>query len=173
MVTEYLYYGKGTEYEVVQFLSTLDLNIESQMATHEQMAIVVRYHTPFLINNKYRFILLFTLWRNIVFTQYIRSIHFLSICTRFILPLGKLVCSEFIVMFPLLLDPLGKALLDEASLNDSIICVPPDIPSNSLSLFHYTAMNSFDNLNPNQVTPLDNIIVQDIFFMELSLKIVL
>ena len=35
MVTEYLYYGEGTEYEVVQFLSTLDLNIESQMATHE------------------------------------------------------------------------------------------------------------------------------------------
>ena len=45
MVAEY---GKGTEYEVVQLLAALDLDIESKPTTHGQMTAVIHYHTIIL-----------------------------------------------------------------------------------------------------------------------------
>ena len=48
MVAEYLHCGEGNEYEVIQLLAALDLDMESKPSTHDQMTAVIRYRTPFL-----------------------------------------------------------------------------------------------------------------------------
>jgi len=80
------------------------------------------------------------------------------------LPLGQLICSELNLTFPLLLDLPGKWLSDGVYLPASNLCVPPGIPSNLISLVHYTAIDGFAHSTPNHATPSDNIMVQDKFW---------
>ena len=46
MVAEYLQYSPNTDYNVVQLIDTLDLNISQQPNTHRQIIAVIRHHTP-------------------------------------------------------------------------------------------------------------------------------
>ena len=46
MVAEYLQYGPNTDYNIVQLIDTLDLNISQQPNTHGQIIAVIRHHTP-------------------------------------------------------------------------------------------------------------------------------
>ena len=48
------------------------------------------------------------------------------------------------------------------------MCDPPSVPSILTSLVHYTSMDDFDNLNLNQSTPLENIMVQTVVSRNLS-----
>ena len=64
MVAECQQCGEGTEYEVVQLLAALDLDMESRNYTHGQMTAFIRYHQKKL-KKKYSLILSFTLGNDI------------------------------------------------------------------------------------------------------------
>ena len=65
MVAEYIQCDINTEYDVVQPLATLDLNITLQANTHGQMIVVILYHISYLFDNKFSLILSFSLGDNI------------------------------------------------------------------------------------------------------------
>ena len=52
MVAEYLQCGEGTEYDIMQLLAALNLNVDSTPTTHGQMTTVIWYHKSFFVNNK-------------------------------------------------------------------------------------------------------------------------
>ena len=47
LIAKFLQCREDTEYDVVQLIITLDLELESRPSTHGQMKAVIRYHTPF------------------------------------------------------------------------------------------------------------------------------
>ena len=61
MVAEYIECGPNTEYDVVQISAALDMNGTNQHVDHGSMTAVIRYKTPYLINNTIPFILSFAL----------------------------------------------------------------------------------------------------------------
>ena len=64
-MAEYIECGAGTEYDVVQFLATLDLKGTHQPVDYVSMTIVIRYQTPYLINNTSPLILPFSLGKDV------------------------------------------------------------------------------------------------------------
>ena len=51
MVAEYIECGPNTEYDLVQILTAFDLKETNHPDDHGSMAAVIRYKTPYLINN--------------------------------------------------------------------------------------------------------------------------
>ena len=52
MVGEFIQYGDGTGYNVVQLLAALDLDSSHQPLDHGKMTAVIRYKTPYLVNKR-------------------------------------------------------------------------------------------------------------------------
>ena len=61
MVAEFLECGKNTNYDVVQLLATFDLNLGQLPNKHGQMTAVIRYYTPYVVNDTDPLILSFAL----------------------------------------------------------------------------------------------------------------
>ena len=56
MMGEFLLYGVSTDYDIVQLLAALDLDIIQQPSNYGKMNTIIRYRIPYLI---YLFILLY------------------------------------------------------------------------------------------------------------------
>ena len=61
MVADFLQCGENTNYDVVQLFAVLGLNLGQLPNNHGQMTAIIRYHTPYLVNNKDPLILSFAL----------------------------------------------------------------------------------------------------------------
>ena len=72
------------------------------------MIVVIRYHTPFLINKQDSLILSFALGKDVALRSVLGLPFLLAMDATLNLPLGKLVCFELNFTFPLHLDPPGK-----------------------------------------------------------------
>ena len=78
MVTVYLQCGVNTNFDVVQFLAALDVNLTQQPNDHDQMTAVIRYYAPYWVNNKGILILLFALGDDIYLCTVLRLYNLLS-----------------------------------------------------------------------------------------------
>ena len=130
MVTEFLQCGKNTNYDVVQLLTTLDFDLGHLPSNHSQMTAVIRYHIPYLVNNKDPLILSFVLGNDMSLRSVLGRSTLLSMGTTIDLSRGTLSCSELNFNFPLILDPPGKGFPDGVSLDISTNFVPPGVRSN-------------------------------------------
>ena len=61
IVAEFLQCEPNTDIDVVPLLAALDLEPSHLSSTHGQITAVIRYHTPYLVNNKDPLILSFAL----------------------------------------------------------------------------------------------------------------
>ena len=127
------------------------------------MIAVIRYHTPYLVNNMDPLVLSLASENDISLLSVLGLPTLLSMGTTIDLSRGTLSCSELNFNFPLFLDPPGKGLPDGVSLNISTNFVPPGVRSNLLAQLQYAAM---DGARPavGYSTPSDNIVVTDNFF---------
>ena len=107
MVTEFLQYGKNTNYDVVQLLAALDFDLGHLPSNHGQMTAVIRYHIPYLVNNKDPLILLFALGNDMCLCSVLELPHPMSMCVTIDLSRDTLSCSELNYNFPLIFGPLG------------------------------------------------------------------
>ena len=160
MVAEFLQCGKNTNCDVVQLLATLDLNLGQLPNNHGQMTAVIRYYTPYLVNNKDPLILSFALGNDMCLCSVLGLPTPLSMGVTIDLLLDTLSCSELNYNFQLIFDPPGKGLPDGVSLDTSTIFVPPGVRSNLSTHLQYTAM---DGVRPTiyDSNPFDNIVVTD------------
>ena len=101
MVAEYMQCDINTEYDVVQPLATLDLNITLQANTHGQMIVVILYHISYLFDNKFSLILSFSLGDNISLRIVFGLPTLLTMGVTINLQQGTLACSEFQHIFVL------------------------------------------------------------------------
>ena len=147
---EYMKCGPNTEYDVVQLLASLDLNVVYQPNTHGQMVAVVRYHTPYLVNDKDPLILSFVFGDNIYLRIILDLPTLLAMGAMIDLHHGTLACSERQHTFG-----------NETSLDDSKPIVPPGVHSNifsATSSLQFIAMDCFD-FPVCQATLSNNIVV--------------
>ena len=127
------------------------------------MIAVIRYHTPYLVNNMDPLVLSLASENDISLLSVLGLPNLLSMGTIIDLSRGTLSCSELNFNFPLFLDPPGKGLPDGVSLNISTNFVPPGVRSILLAQLQYAAM---DGARPavGYSIPSDNIVVTDDFF---------
>ena len=131
MIAEYLQCGKDTNYDVVQFISALDPHVSSQLNTQGQMTDIIRYHTPYLVNDMEPLIISFSLGDEIFLRTVSVLLTHLSMGVTIDLQCGTLSCSQLSFYFDLFLDPPGKGLYDGISLdNTTSIFTPPGVTSN-------------------------------------------
>ena len=76
------------------------------------MTTVIRYYTPYLVNNKDPLFLSFALGTDMALRILLRLPTLLSMGATIDLSRGTLSCSELNSNFPLILDPPGKGLPD-------------------------------------------------------------
>lgn len=65
MVGRFTQYSANTGYNVVQLLNNLDLESSQHQLDHGKMNAVIRYRTPYLINNRDPLLISFSLGDNI------------------------------------------------------------------------------------------------------------
>ena len=127
------------------------------------MTVVIRYHTPFLINKQDSLILSFALGKDVALRSILGLPFLLAMGATLNLPLGKLVCFELNFTFPLILDTPGKDF-PERVFSDSKRLIPYRIPSNLNALIQYTTMDGDPASTTSKATPSDDIVVHDSFF---------
>ena len=74
MISEYIEYDPGTEYDIVQLLVALELKESHQPIYHDWMTTVIQYNTPYIINNTSPLIIFFAIGTNVAIHS-IFSIH--------------------------------------------------------------------------------------------------
>ena len=94
MVTKYLECGANTEYDVVQLFAVLDLKGTHQPIDHGSMNLVIRYRTPYLINNTSLLIISFALGNDVVLRSILGIPCLLVMSVVVDLVQGQVVCSE-------------------------------------------------------------------------------
>ena len=94
------------------------------------MIAVIRYHTPYLVNNKDPLILSFALGTDMALHSVLGLPTLLSMGTTIDLSRDTLSCSELNFNFPLIIDPPGKSLPGGVSFNNSPTFIPPGIRTN-------------------------------------------
>ena len=94
------------------------------------MTTVIRYRTPYLLNNTSPLILSFALGRDVALCSVLGIPCLLAIGAVVVLVKGQLRCSELNQEFILRLDPSGKGLSDGTEFDSSNTSVPADVPSN-------------------------------------------
>ena len=166
MVAEYLECGDGTEYDVVQLLAALDLKGTHQPVNHGSMTAVIRYRTPYLINNTSPLILSFALGKDVALRSVLGIPCLLAMGAIVDLVKGQLRCSELNQEFMLQLDPPGKGLPDGTQFDSSNTSVPAGVSSNVPSLASTLQYTSSDGI----ITPViqnnvsNNLVVTDTSF---------
>ena len=166
MVAEYLECGDGTEYDVVQLLAALDLKGTHQPVHHGSMTAVIRYRTPYLINNTSPLILSFALGKDVALRSVLGIPCLLAMGAVVDLVKGQLGCSELNQEFMLQLDPPGKGLPDGTQFDSSNSSVPAGVSSNVPSLASTLQYTSSDGI----ITPViqntfsNNLVVTDTSF---------
>ena len=70
MVGEFVQCGGKSDYDVVKLLAALDLDMIQQPVEHGNMTVVIKYHTPYLVNKRDPLFLSFTLGND----EYIRCV---------------------------------------------------------------------------------------------------
>ena len=163
MVADFLQRGDNTDFDVVQLLAALDIDSIHFPSNHGQMIAVIRYHTPYLVNNKDPLILSFVLGTDMPLRSVLGLSTLLSMSTTIDLSRDTLSCSKLNFSFPLILDPPGKCLTDGVSFNNSPNFIQPGVRTNLLAQLQYTSMDGVRPATSNS-TPSDNIEVTDIFF---------
>ena len=83
------------------------------------MIAVIRYHTPYIVNGKYTLILLFAVDDDTLLRSVLGLPTLLAMNTMIALQRGILACSEHQHTFVIQLDPLGKGLPYDVSLDAS------------------------------------------------------
>ena len=83
------------------------------------MIAVIRYHTPYIVNGKYTLILLFAVDDNTLLRSVLGLPTLLAMNTMIALQRGILACSEHQHTFFIQLDPPGKGLPYDVSLDAS------------------------------------------------------
>ena len=127
------------------------------------MIAVIRYHTPYLVNNMDPLVLSLASENDISLLSVLGLPTLLSMGTTIDLSRGTLSCSELNFNFPLFLDPPGKGLPDGVSLDISTNFVPLGDCFNLSAQLQYTAM---DGVRPaaDYSKLSDIIVVTDKFF---------
>ena len=162
MVAEFLQCGNNTNYNAVQLLAALDLNLGQLPNNHGQMTALIRYHTLYLVNNKDPLILSFALENDMSLCSVLGFSTRLSMGVTIDVSRGTLSCSELNFNFPLILDPPGTRLPDGVLLDTSTNFVSPGFCSSLSTHLQYTAMDDVRSTICDS-TPYDNIVVTDNF----------
>ena len=164
MVGEFIQYGDGTGYDVVQVLATLDLDSSHQPLDHGKMTTVIRYKTPYFINKRDPLFLSFALENDVSLRCVLGLPTLLALSGLINLVKGEFICSEIGHTFPLTLDPPDKELPEGIVFDNSTPIIPQGASTNvkpNPSLLHYT---SAEGHTVSAQTYSDNIIVDDKFF---------
>ena len=82
------------------------------------MTAIIRYHTPYLVNNKNPLLLSFALRTDVDLHSVLGLPTLLSMGTTIDLLRDTLSCSELNFNFPLIVDPPGKGLPGSVSFNN-------------------------------------------------------
>ena len=72
MIGEYIQCGANTGYDVVQLMAALGLDTKKQPLDHGKMTIVIRYRTPYLVNNQDSLFFSFALGNDVSFRCVVR-----------------------------------------------------------------------------------------------------
>ena len=148
MAAKYIECGPNTEYDVVKILAALDLKGTNPPIDHGNMTAVIRYKTPYLVNNTDPLFLSFALGTDAALRSVFSISCLLAMGAVVDLVQGKLVCKELNREFSLQLDPPGKGLPDGAHYDSFSNVVPEGISSNILTknvypynILHLTAQS--------------------------------
>ena len=157
MIVDFLQCGENTNYDVVQLLAVLDLNLGQLPNNHVQMTAIIRYHTPYLVDNKDPLVLSFALGHDMSLRSVLGLSTLLSLGVTIDLSRGTLSYSELNFNFPLVLDPHGKGIPDGVSFGTSTNFVPPGVRSNLYARLLYTAIDGARSTGCDS-NPSDNIV---------------
>ena len=150
MVAEYLECGAGTKYDVGQLLAVLDLKGTNHPVNPGSMTVVIRYRTPYFINNTSPLILSFALGKDVALRSVLGIPCLLVMCAVVDLVKGQLRCSELNQEFMLQLDPPDKGLPDGTEFDSSNTLVHDGVPYNVPSLASILQYTSSDGI----ITPV-------------------
>ena len=111
MVDEFIQCGDGTRYDVVQLLAALYLDSSHQPLDHGKMTAVIRYRTPYFINNRDSLFICFALGNDISLRCVLGLPNLLVLGGLINLVKGEFIRSDIGPTFPLTLDPPDKGYL--------------------------------------------------------------
>ena len=117
------------------------------------MTTVIRYYTPYLVNNKDPLFLSFALGTDMALRSLLGLPTLLSMGATIDLSRGTLSCSGLNANFPLILDPPDKGLPDGVSLTTLPHIVPPGVRTNLTAQLQYTAMDGVRPTIANSTLP--------------------
>ena len=145
----------------------MDLKGTSHPADDGRMTAVIRYKTPYLINNTDLIIVSFALGTDVALRSVLGIPCLLVMGAVVDLVNGQFVCKELNSAFPLQIDPPGKDFPEGAIYDSFSNPVPDDISKQLLtkecSALHYTVSNG--TIDPvSQATYSSNIVVNDCSF---------
>ena len=113
------------------------------------MTAVIRYRTPYIINNIYPLILSFALGNDVELRSVLDILFNLAMGVVVDWVNGQLVCSELDQVFMLQLDPSGKELLDGATYDTFLLlCLTASL------LMYYPYSRPFNILPSMKELPL-------------------
>ena len=110
MVGEFIQCGDGTGYNVFQLLVALDLDSSHQPLDYGKMTAVIRYRTPYFINNRDPLFIYFALGNDVSLRCVLGLPTCLALGGLINLVKGEFICSEIGRTIPLTLDPPDKGL---------------------------------------------------------------
>ena len=102
MMKDYLYYDKGTAYDVVHILAVLDFKDTNQVVDYSKTTAVIRYKTPYIVEGCGPYILSFALEHDVNLRCVLGLPTFLSIGAAFNLLSWERYCTKINRNFPLL-----------------------------------------------------------------------
>ena len=108
---------------MVQLRAALHLKGTHKPVDYGSMTVVIRYWTPYLINNTSSLIIYFTLGNDVSLRSVLGILCPLAMCVGVDLVQGQLICSELNQWFILQLDPPGKILPDGANFDTTFTTV--------------------------------------------------
>ena len=147
-------------------MTVLDLDTTKQPLDHGKMTAVIRYRTPYLVNNQDSLFVSFALGDDISLRCVVGLPTLLALGGLIDLVKGIFFCSESNGIFPLTLDMPGKGLPDGVVFYYSAPTINVGVSTNirpDPSLLHYTSAEG--RALPSSVTIYsEHIIVHDKFF---------
>jgi len=147
-------------------MAAFDLDTTKQPLDHSKITAVIRYRTPYLVNNQYPLFISFALSNEVSLCCVIGSPTLLSPGSLIDLVKGTFLCSKINRTFPLTLDPPDKGLPNGVVFDNSTPTIPVGVSTSvrpNPSFLNYTSAEG-RALPAFSTNYSDHIIVHDKFF---------
>ena len=109
---------------MVKLVEALDLDTSQQPVEHGNMTVVIRYHTPYLVNKRDPLFISFALGNDVSLRCVLGLPTLFAIGGSINLVKGEIVCSDIDCTFALSLKPPSKKLPDGVVFDNSTPTIP-------------------------------------------------